>query len=171
MILKLDIHLYISIFSSSQSNESSQNFTLKTSFTKKQLCWQASSIKALLYTEFWSPSSSLNCALNQLVKGCQLAMHSTILLAKKNKKLYKKNEKKKQKCTQSKRQIPSEEGLSVLEAFVLIMQSVKATETPFLSFDVYGELASQLCTRPHWACEICRLPGHRRETCPDRPIN
>ena len=98
-------------------------------------------------------------------------MHSAVLLAKENKELRDENEKKKQKRTQSRRHIPSEEGLSVLEASALIMQLAEATEAPPPSPSVHGESALQPCPRARQGCGICRLPGHRRETCPDRPIS
>ena len=98
-------------------------------------------------------------------------MHSTILLAKKNKELHGENEKNKQKCTQSRRQIPSEEGLSVLEVSALIMQQQEANEAPPSGPGMHGESSLQPRTRPPRQCGICRLPGHIRETCPDRQIS
>ena len=99
VISKLDIHLHMPTPPVSQGSESSHNFTSKTPFTEKQLHQQASSVKALLCTRSRSPSSPSDRALNQLVKGCQLAMHNGILLKKKNNELHAANKKKKQKQT------------------------------------------------------------------------
>ena len=98
-------------------------------------------------------------------------MHNSILLAKENKELRAENEKKKQKRTRSRRQIPAEAGLSVQEASQLITERVEAIEAPSQGAGINGELALQPRTRSLRACGICRLPGHRRETCPDRSIS
>jgi hypothetical protein len=165
VISKLDIRLRTPTPPVSLGSESSRNFTPKTPFTEKQLRRQASSVKALLCTGSRSPPSPSNRALNQLVKGCQLAMHNGILLAKENNELRAANEKKKQKRTRSKRQIPQEESLSVSEARELI----EAPIAPGTPQEGRISLPLQPRTRPPRACGICRAPGHRRETCPDRP--
>lgn len=63
---------------------------------------------------------------NQLVKGFRLIIQGAILLVKENKELRAANEKQKQNCTRSRRQIPAEEGLSVQEASQLITTPVEA---------------------------------------------
>ena len=50
VILKLNIRLRTPTPPPSRGSESSRNFTPKTLATEKDLCWQASSIKALLRT-------------------------------------------------------------------------------------------------------------------------
>ena len=169
MLSKLNIHLCTPTPSVSWGSESSHNFTPKTPFTEKQLRWQASSIKALLCTRSQSPPSPSDRALNQLVKGCQLAMHNSILLAKENNELRAANEKKKQKCTQSKRQIPHEGGLSASEALELVGAPIEALIAPAPPQQGQPLPHLQPRTRAPWGCGICRVPGHRRETCPDRP--
>ena len=67
----------------------------KTPSNYVQLQKQASSIKALLRIGSRSPPSPSDRALNQLIKGYQLAMHNATILAKENKELRAKNEKKK----------------------------------------------------------------------------
>ena len=64
VILKLDIHLCTPTPSPSGGSKSSQNFTPKTPFTVKLLCWQASSIKALLCIRSWSSPSPSDYAIN-----------------------------------------------------------------------------------------------------------
>jgi hypothetical protein len=92
VISKLNICLRTLTLPPSRCSESSRNFTPKTPFTEKQLRRQASSIKALIRTRSQSPSS----ALNQLIKGFQLLIQGSLLLAKENKDLRAENEKKKQ---------------------------------------------------------------------------
>ncbi|KAL1986328.1 hypothetical protein VTN96DRAFT_9566 [Rasamsonia emersonii] len=55
-----------------------------------------------------SPPSPINVALNQLIKGCQLAMNSAVILAKENHDLQAANEKQKQKRKRSTNQISHE---------------------------------------------------------------
>ena len=95
-------------------------------------------------------------------------MQSAALLEKEVSDLRAANEKQKQKRARSKRYIPTEEGLLVQEASALIIQPGEATEAPLPSTGIPRESAIQPRTRPPWGCGICRLPGHRRETCPDR---
>ena len=51
------------------------------------------------------------------------------------------------------------------------MQQQEAIEAPPPGPGMPGELTIQPRTRPPRGCGICRLPGHRRETCPDRPVS
>ena len=92
-----------------------------------------------------------------------------VFLASENKELRAENEKQKQKRTRSRRQIPHEKGLSVSEAHELIEAPVEAPIAPGTPQE--GRISQTL--QPHMrrprGCGICRTPGHRRETCPDRP--
>ena len=58
---------------------------------------QARTIKALLKRRTHSPPSPTDRALNQLVKGCRMAMHSAVFLASEVKELRTANEKQKRK--------------------------------------------------------------------------
>ncbi|OQD72698.1 hypothetical protein PENANT_c225G09064 [Penicillium antarcticum] len=126
VISKLDIRLRTPTPPSSQGSE----WSLKTPSNYVQLQKQASSIRALLRTRSRSPPSPSDRALNQLVKGCQLAMHNATILAQENKELRAENEKKKRKNARSTRQIAIEGGLSVLEASTLIAQPDQAVLAP-----------------------------------------
>ena len=108
-----------------------------------QLQKQASSIKALLCVRLQTPPSPLNSVINQVLKACQIMMQSAALLEKEVSDLWAENEKKKQKHTRSRRQIPSTEGLSVLEASALIMQPEGAIEAPPPQVHTGRELPSQ----------------------------
>jgi len=59
----------------------------ETSHNIKELEFQTWALKCLLRHHSQIPPSPANKALNQLVKGCQIAMHNTVLLAQENKKL------------------------------------------------------------------------------------
>jgi len=67
-----------------------------------------------------SPPSPTNVALDQLIKGCQLAMNNAAILAKENHDLQTANKKQKQKHKQSTNQLLYKEGLSVQKAQELI---------------------------------------------------
>ena len=95
-------------------------------------------------------------------------MHSAILIAKENKELRDENEKKKQKRTRSRRQIPAEEGLSVQEASQLITEVVEASEAPL--YPPRGSPQLGLEPRPRAAarCSGCGRTGHKINRCPER---
>ena len=141
----------------------------KTPSNYVQLQKQSSSIKALLCTRSRSPPSPLNTAINQILKACQNGMQTAAILEKEVSNLRTANEKQKQKRTRSKRQIPHEGGLSVSEASELIEAPVGALIAPAPPQPRQSSPPLQPRTRPPRGCGICRTPGHRRETCPDRP--
>jgi hypothetical protein len=122
VISKLDICLRTPTPPPSRGSESSRNFTPKTPFTEKQLRRQASSIKALIRTRSQSPSP----ALDQLIKGFQLSIQGSLLLAKENKELRAEIEKKKQKRTRSTRQIAYKRDLSVQQVRTLRSEPFEA---------------------------------------------
>ncbi|CDM37860.1 Probable transposable element [Penicillium roqueforti FM164] len=168
VLLKLNIYLRTPTPPLSRGSDSSRNFTPKTPFNSKDLRRQALSIKALLRTQSRSLISPSKRALNQLIKGCELAMHSAILLAKENKDLRDENENKKQKRARSRRQIPAEEGLSVQEASEIIARLVEALEIPL--HPPGGSTQSGLEPRPRAAprCSGCGKTGHKINRCPDK---
>ncbi|OQD85229.1 hypothetical protein PENANT_c010G11563 [Penicillium antarcticum] len=115
VISKLNIHLRTPKPPSSRVSE----WEPKSLSNYVQLQKQASSIKAMLKQRSKTPPSLLDSAINQLLKACQMMMQSVALLEKEVSDLRAENEKKKQKKTRSMRQIPSEKGLSALEASTL----------------------------------------------------
>jgi hypothetical protein len=169
VISKLNICLRTPTPPPSRGSESSRNFTPKTPFTEKQLRRQASLIKALLRTRSRSPPSPSDRALNQLIKGCQLAMHNAILLAKENKELRAENEKKKRKRTRSTRQISREQGLSVSEALELIQVEEPVIKAPIPRQPRPPPAPLQPRTRALPKCGACGIEGHKRNACPNRP--
>ncbi|OQD91366.1 hypothetical protein PENVUL_c284G00185, partial [Penicillium vulpinum] len=139
VISKLDIRLRTPTPPPSRGSD----WDPKTPSNYVQLQKQASSIKALLRTRSRSPPSPLNCAINQVLKACQITMQSAAFLEKEVSDLRAANEKQKQKRTRSRRQIPAEEGLSVEEASVLIIQQQEAGEAPPPGPSIPGESAIQ----------------------------
>ena len=74
-----------------------QPWVLKTPHNITELEHQTKALRTLLRHYINSPPSSTDQALNQLVKGCQLAMHSAVVLANKNQELRVANQKQQQK--------------------------------------------------------------------------
>ena len=95
-------------------------------------------------------------------------MHSAVILVKENKELRAENEKKKQKRTRSKRQIPAAEGLSVQEASEMIAGLVEASETPLHPPDGSTQLGLEPRPRAVPRCSGCNKTGHKINRCPDK---
>jgi len=70
----------------SHSNQS-VSWVPETSYNIKELELQTQALKHLLKHHSQSPPSPAKQALNQLVKGCQIAMHNAVLLAQENREL------------------------------------------------------------------------------------
>jgi hypothetical protein len=95
-------------------------------------------------------------------------MQSAALLEKEVSDLRAENEKKKQKRTRSTRTIVHEGDLSVQEVRELRSEPFEAQVA---RINNYREQVSEGLKPPPQAGRaygICRKPGHRRETCPDR---
>ena len=97
VLSKLNIRLRTPTPSGSRPNSRSSAFTPKTPATVAELLKQASSIKAFLKRRSNSPPSPSQTAVNQLIKGCQLAMQNGILLEPETKELRASNAVQKQK--------------------------------------------------------------------------
>lgn len=91
-----------------------------------QLEHQAKAIKTYLQRRSKSPPSPTDAAINQLVKGCQMAMHGAVLLADENEKLRAMNERQKRKRAVKKKRISKKITLTVAEAQGLIQKPMQA---------------------------------------------
>src|SRR5690606_25885912 len=78
---------------------------LQTPYNIIQLKAQVNVIKQLLKQRSQSPPSPSNQALNQLIKGCYIAMHNAALLASENVELQAANQQQKQKKRKKRRYI------------------------------------------------------------------
>jgi hypothetical protein len=96
-------------------------------------------------------------------------MQSAAILGKEVGDLRAENEKKKRKRTRSTRQIPAEEGLSVLEASLLIAQPEQAILAQISREARPPPAPLQPRTRALPKCGACGIEGHKRNACPDRP--
>ncbi|MBN0049359.1 hypothetical protein JS756_36025, partial [Streptomyces actuosus] len=87
---------------------------------------QASTIKQLLRQRINSPSTPSKIALDQLIKGCGMAINNAVLLSKENQDLRAAHEKQIQKRTRSRKQMAVKEGLSIQEGQELLQSENQA---------------------------------------------
>lgn len=173
VLSKLNISLKTLTPLASRPSSRSSVFTPKTPYTAKQLAKQASLIKRLLRQRLTTPGSPTNRALDQLIKGCHLALQSGILLAEENRVLHKFNEKKRQKRTRSNRQIERQEGLSVAEFIQQEALPVVRTESIQLDQSEHAQQPTERAgptTKRVFRCSGCNNLGHRINKCPSNLV-
>ncbi|KAL1981882.1 hypothetical protein VTN96DRAFT_2069 [Rasamsonia emersonii] len=120
----------------------------------EELQLQSETIKALLKCRTHSPPSPTDRALNQLIKGCQMAMHSAVILARENQELRAANEKQKQKRIRSTAQV-SQGGI------LTIQEGQRRTETIQKDApEVVEASSSQPKTRAPSRCSVCKSYEH-----------
>ena len=143
----------------------------QTPHNLKQLGKQASTIKRLLRQRTNSPPTPSKTALNQLVKGCEMAMSSAIILAKENQDLHIAHERRVQKRKRSNKQIAIQEGLSIEEGQSLLECRNQAEEAiPAPPAEPVPE-AERRPVRAPPKCSDCHIIGHKRLQCPNRHSN
>ena len=149
----------------------STNSEPQTPHNLKRLGKQASTIKRLLRQRTNSPPTPSKTALNQLVKGCEMAMSSAIILAKENQDLRIAHEKQVQKRKRSNKQIAIQEGLSIEEGQSLLECRNQAEEAiPAPPAEPVPE-AERRPVRAPPKCSDCHIIGHKRLQCPNRHSN
>ena len=85
----------------------------ETPYNTAQLELQSKAIKDYIKRCTRSPPSPTDLALNQLVKGCQIAMNSAVLLAEENRQLQVENQRQKKKRAKQRSYIATEGVLTV----------------------------------------------------------
>ncbi|KAJ5234886.1 uncharacterized protein N7469_004054 [Penicillium citrinum] len=173
VLRKLNILLQTLSPPGSRPNSRSSEFTPQTPKTATQLFKQASMLKDLLKQRSNSPPSPSKEMLDQIIKECALALHSSALLAKENADYHTANEKKRQKRNRSTRQIPCEEGLTVEEGLQLGQQLKSLDEAIQVDSHTQSELPNQAAvsaTRAPPRCSGCREIGHKINACKNRYI-
>jgi hypothetical protein len=125
---------------------------------------QAKSIKESLQRRMYPniPSSPTDSAIQQLVKGCKMAMHNAMILAEENRQLRAENARQKRKRAIKRSFIQSGGVLTVQEGIEL----VEMAENRHREEEV--ELRPQPQTRALARCSICRATEHNARTCPAR---
>lgn len=164
VLSKLNIHLK----TPTPPGSAGSIFSPRTPQNLLQLQKQASSIKALIKRRSQSPPTPTDRALNQLIKGCELAMNSAIFLAHENSTLRAENEKKKQKRAQTNRWISNQGGISVEEALQVSQAALEIVEPAILPLDEALVAPLQQRTRALPTCSDCGIRGHKRNACPNK---
>ncbi|KAG2001081.1 hypothetical protein GB937_010526 [Aspergillus fischeri] len=134
----------------------------KTPHNLKQLKKQESTLKKLFRERIYSPPTPTQAVLDQIIKGCEMAMNHAIILRKENHNLRAAHEKQLQNRKRSRRQIESTEGFSIQEGQEFIQQRNQANE---------AIQAGDTEQRPQWApprCSDCHIIGHKRLQCPTK---
>ena len=129
---------------------------------------KASSVKKLLKNGSRSPTSPSKRALDEFIKGCELAIYNASLLVNENCTLRAAIKNDRQKKGRSKRQMTPTEGLSFQEARDLISLRNEQLEVEGGSA---GGSALPTLTIPKRApptCSECNIKGHTRRGCPNR---
>lgn len=134
----------------------------KTPHTIVDLERQAALLKDLLKRRTQSPPTPTDRAVNQLLKGCQMAMHSAVLLASENAQLRAANEKQKAKRQGRRSYIANGGTLTVAEGAQLIRKE-KEWQNP-VAVPGQGEAKQRAPPR----CSVCDSLEHRANRCPRR---
>jgi hypothetical protein len=119
-------------------------------------------LKQYLKRRTQSPPSPTEVALNQLVKGCQVAMHSALFLAHENEKLRTENQRQKRKKAEKRSYLAKGGILTGAEAESLIeKESISRTEAEVRD---RGEVRQRAPPK----CSVCQSLEHNARTCPER---
>jgi hypothetical protein len=164
---KLNINLGTPTPPPSRGSDSIPSSQLGTPYTVRQVHRKGSSVKKLFRRRSGSPPSPSKQALEELVKGCELAIYNATLLARENCDLRSAIENDRQKKSRSRRQMTPTNGLSVQEARDLI--SLRNTQ-----LDARGGVTDTSAPQPSNGqkrapptCSDCNIQGHRRTACPN----
>ena len=167
VLSKLNIQLRTPTPPTSRGSQSS-TFYPHTPANVDELLKQASSIKAFLKRRSNSPPSPSQTALNQLIKGCQIAMQNGILLEQENKQLRAANATQKQKRARKNRWIAHDNGLSVREALELEEAHEEPSQAILAPPSLLPRDTPAPKTRRPPQCTNCGQIGHKRNSCKAR---
>src|SRR5450432_3122130 len=128
-------------------------WALETLHNIVELELQSKAIKDYLKRRTKSPPSLIEAISNQLVKGCEMAMNSAILLAEENRQLRAINAKQVKKRARRRTYIATSGTLTIQEGLALLEPTIE------LVIEVVGRVATdELTVRPRTlrTCSICR---------------
>jgi hypothetical protein len=144
------------------SHSSQASWATATPHNVRQLELQSEKIKGYLKCHTLSPPSPSKRALDQLVKGCRMAMHGAAILARENSELRAANAKQKRKRETKRAYISQGEGLTVEEGMNRVQRAAEEER----------ELVEQADSRPRkravQQCSVCGILGHTARTCSQR---
>jgi len=136
-----------------------QPWAFETPHNTAQLELQANAIER---TALPTPT---NRALNQLVKGCQLAMNSAVLLAEENRQLRHENKRQKKKRAKKRAFVATGGVLTMQEG----LDRSQATNIVPESGEVPREVTVK--TRAPRTCSMCKSLLHTARICPTKQVS
>jgi hypothetical protein len=144
-------------YANTNAPASAQPWVFETPHDTAQLALQANALRrtAVLPTP-------TNRALNQLIKGCQLAMNSAVILAEENRQLQHENKRQKLKRAKKRAFIATGGLLTVQEGLDRSQDTNIVPES-----GVVPEEAT-VKTRAPRTCSMCRSLSHTARTCPTK---
>jgi hypothetical protein len=134
-------------------------FTAATPHDITQLQLQADMLQQLLQRRTHSPPSPTKQALDQIIKGCQIAMHNATILASENERLIAANERQKRKQSKQRSYIATEAVLTVEEG-VRRVESRNTLGNQEIEVDS-AEVKKRALNR----CSMCKSYDHTARTC------
>lgn len=149
------------------TSHSSANWSPKTPHNIKNLIRQTNTIERLIRQHSTHPNSPTKRALDQLIKGCSLAMNSATILTQENQELRAANHHQKQKRTTRGRPLDRTGILTVSEGREIAAAALTAQEALQLP---NPEVASGARRRAPRTCSNCNQVGHIRTYCPNNLV-
>ena len=144
-------------------SKSSSSWTAETPKTTKDLKRQGVLVRRLLERRTASPCATGE-AVNQVMKGCEIAMNNALLLEHEVKQLREANQHQKRKRQTPKAFIASGGTLTGIDG----QKRVQDIEEAAREVEDEGERPRK---RAPPQCTNCQVIGHKRNSCPSRPSN
>jgi hypothetical protein len=142
--------------------QTSASWTAETPHNTVQLQHQTELIKQYLKRRSRTPPSPTEKVLDQLVKGCKMAMHSAALLKSQNERLYAEHRHQKRKRTQRRSYIAKGGVLTGAEGLALIDKGDRSQNNS--TVDVEAKVQQRASPK----CSLCSSLQHNARTCPER---
>ncbi|PGG96746.1 hypothetical protein AJ79_09474, partial [Helicocarpus griseus UAMH5409] len=117
-----------------------------------------------------SPPEGLVEGLDQIIKACEYGMVNATIMKKQYQDIFAANEKEKQKCKRSRRQIQHDRGLTREEAQSLTITPAEPVELSAIQCTEPPPPGSTSRSRAPPRCSNCGSHGHRRTRCPNPSV-
>ena len=142
-----------------------EHWVPETPYDITQLERQTKAIKDYIRRRTRTPPSPTDLALNQLVKGCQMAMHNAVLLTDENKRLRAANERQKKKRATRRSYVATGGVLTVQEG----LNRSQIVDTEVIPKSTDQSVDPQIRAPPK--CSMCKSLAHTARTCPQREVS
>ncbi|RFU34431.1 hypothetical protein B7463_g1956, partial [Scytalidium lignicola] len=167
--LHVEVDVALTPPGSSHSN-SEASWVPETPHNSIQLQKQYKSIDRML-RQHRSPSTSTRVAFSQLIKGCEMAMHNAIFLAKEVEELRAANESIQKKLKKSRKRVVPEGNSTTQKAPTGVEASTEVQEVVEPGNVTLPSQASQAPTRRPPKCSGCGSTEHKINKCPNVASN